>query len=122
MKEKIINVYEHKDEYYISGFDYSELFNVSMGIDSKTHYYKINIQELRNIVKSNQISYRPMDYRRKFLISEKFYSEVWMNDDREIVDEAITQSEKESHLDSEEATKAKEVVERERRIATFVIF
>lgn len=75
MKEKIINVYEHKDEYYISGFDYSELFNVSMGIDSKTHYYKINIQELRNIVKSNQISYRPMDDRRKFLISEKFYSE-----------------------------------------------
>jgi hypothetical protein len=55
-------------------------------------------------------------------LSEKFYSEVWMNDDREIVDEAITQSEKESHLDSEEATKAKEVVERERRIATFVIF
>jgi hypothetical protein len=28
----------------------------------------------------------------------KFYSEVWMNDGREIADEAIRQSEEESHL------------------------
>jgi hypothetical protein len=55
-------------------------------------------------------------------LSGKFYSKVWMNDDREIADEAITQSEKESHLDSEETTKAKEAVERKRHIATFVIF
>jgi hypothetical protein len=52
----------------------------------------------------------------------KFYSEVWMNDGREITDEAITQSEKESHLASEEARTAEEVAERERRIGAFVIF
>jgi hypothetical protein len=52
----------------------------------------------------------------------KFYSKVWMNDDREIVDEAIRQSEEESHLASEEVRKAEEDVEQERRIGTFVIF
>jgi hypothetical protein len=51
-----------------------------------------------------------------------FYSEVWMNDDREIADRAIRQNEEESHLASEEARKAEEAVERERRIGTFVIF
>ena len=54
--------------------------------------------------------------------SRKFYSEVWMNGGRDIVDEAIRQSEKESHLASEEARKAEEAAERERRIGTFVIF
>jgi hypothetical protein len=44
----------------------------------------------------------------------KNYSEVWMNG--EIADEAIRQSEEESHLASEESAK------RERRIGTFVIF
>jgi hypothetical protein len=43
-------------------------------------------------------------------LSEKFYSKVWMNGGREIADEAIKQSEEESHLASEEARKAKEVV------------
>jgi hypothetical protein len=52
----------------------------------------------------------------------KFYSNVWMNGDREIVDEAIRQSEEESHFASEEARKAEEVAERERRIGTFVMF
>jgi hypothetical protein len=52
----------------------------------------------------------------------KFYSEVWMNVGQEIADEAIRQSEEESHLSSEEARKAEEVAERERRIGTFVIF
>jgi hypothetical protein len=50
----------------------------------------------------------------------KFYSEVWMNDGREIADEAIKQSEVESHLASEEARKAEEVVERERHIGMLV--
>jgi hypothetical protein len=52
----------------------------------------------------------------------KFYSEVWVNGRREIADEAIKQSEEESHLDSEEARKAEEAVERERRIGLLVIF
>jgi hypothetical protein len=52
----------------------------------------------------------------------KFYSEVWMNDDREIADEAIKQSKEESHLASEEARKAEEAAERERHIGAFVIF
>jgi hypothetical protein len=45
-----------------------------------------------------------------------------MNGDREIADEAIRQSEEESHLASEEARKAEEATEHERRIGTFVIF
>jgi hypothetical protein len=52
----------------------------------------------------------------------KFYSEVWMNGGREIADEAIRQSREESHLALEEARKAEEVAERERRIGVFVIF
>ena len=55
-------------------------------------------------------------------LSGKFYSEVWMNGDREIADEAIRQSEKESHLASKEVRKVEEAAERERRIGTFVIF
>jgi ribosomal protein S3 len=55
-------------------------------------------------------------------LSGKFYSEVWINDDQEIADEAIRQSEEESHLVLEEARKAEEAAERERRIGTFVIF
>jgi hypothetical protein len=45
-----------------------------------------------------------------------------MNDDRDIVDGAIRQNEEESHLASEEARKAEEATERERRIGMFVIF
>jgi hypothetical protein len=55
-------------------------------------------------------------------LSGKFYSEVWMNGDREIADEAIRQSEKESHLASKEVRKAEEATERERRIGTYIIF
>jgi hypothetical protein len=55
-------------------------------------------------------------------LSGKFYSEVWMNGDREIADEAIRQSEEESHLASEEVRKAEEARERERRLGMFVIF
>jgi hypothetical protein len=52
----------------------------------------------------------------------KFYVEVWMNGGREIADEAIPQIEEEFHLVSEEARKAEEATERERRIGAFVIF
>jgi hypothetical protein len=52
----------------------------------------------------------------------KLYSKVWMNDDREIADEAIRRNEEEHHLASEEVIKAEEAAERERRIGTFVIF
>ena len=45
-----------------------------------------------------------------------------MTGGREIADEAIKQSEEDSHLASEEARKAKEARERERHICTFVIF
>jgi len=55
-------------------------------------------------------------------LSEKFYFEVWMNDDQEIADEAIRQSEEESHLATEETRKAEEAAERERHIGTFVMF
>ena len=43
-----------------------------------------------------------------------------MNDGREIADEAIKQSEEVSHLASEEARKAKEATEREKRIIMLV--
>ena len=45
-----------------------------------------------------------------------------MNGGREIAHEAIKQSEEESHLASEEARKAEEAAECERRIGVFVIF
>jgi hypothetical protein len=55
-------------------------------------------------------------------LSGKFYYEVSMNGGREVADEAIRRNEEEAHLASEEARKTDEVVERERRIGTFVIF
>jgi hypothetical protein len=42
----------------------------------------------------------------------KFYSDVWMKGGREMADEAIKKSEKESHDAQEEAKQAEEVVER----------
>jgi hypothetical protein len=45
-----------------------------------------------------------------------------MNNDREIADIAIRRNEEESHLALEEARKAEEAAEHERRIGTFVIF
>jgi len=66
------------------------------------------------------LTFRPK--KAKFYPSQGPRSEVWMNDGREIADEAIRKSEEESHLASEEARKAKEATERERRICMFVIF
>jgi hypothetical protein len=54
-------------------------------------------------------------------LSGKFYSEVWINGGREMVDEAVRQNEKESHIASEEARRAEEFTERERRIGMFVM-
>jgi hypothetical protein len=45
-----------------------------------------------------------------------------MNGGQEIAEEAIRQSEEESHLALEEARKVAETAERERRICMFVIF
>jgi hypothetical protein len=55
-------------------------------------------------------------------LSGKFYSEVWMNGDREMADEVIRRNEEKSHLALEEARKAKETADREKRIGKFVIF
>jgi hypothetical protein len=46
----------------------------------------------------------------------KFYSEVWMKGGRDIADEAIKKTEKESHDAQEEAKQAKEAAERARLI------
>jgi hypothetical protein len=46
------------------------------------------------------------------LMGGKFYSDVWMKGGREMADEAIKKSEKESHDAQEEAKQAEEVVER----------
>jgi hypothetical protein len=46
------------------------------------------------------------------LIGRKFYSDVWMKGGREMADEAIRKSEKESHDAREEAKQAEEAAER----------
>jgi hypothetical protein len=52
----------------------------------------------------------------------KFYSEIWLKDGREVVDEAIKRNEKESHDASEAAKRAKEAAERVRLIGTSIVF
>ena len=54
------------------------------------------------------------------LMGEKFYSDVWMKGDREIADEAIKKSEKESHDARVEAKEAEEAVERALIIGTSI--
>jgi hypothetical protein len=54
------------------------------------------------------------------LIDRKFYSDVWMKGDREIADEAINKSEKESNDAQVEAKKAEEGAERALIIGTFI--
>jgi hypothetical protein len=54
-------------------------------------------------------------------LSGQFYSEVWLEGGREIADEAIRKTEKESHTALEEARKAQEVAERESLIGIFVV-
>jgi hypothetical protein len=52
-------------------------------------------------------------------LSGRFYSDVWMKDDREMADEAIRKNEKESHDAQEEAKRAEETIEHARLIGTF---
>jgi hypothetical protein len=47
------------------------------------------------------------------LVGEKFYSDVWVNSGRELANKIIMKNEKEAH---EEARRAEEAAERERRI------
>jgi hypothetical protein len=50
------------------------------------------------------------------LVGGKFYSDVWVNDGRELANKIIKKNEKETHEAREEARRAEEVAERERRI------
>jgi hypothetical protein len=54
------------------------------------------------------------------LLGGRFYSDVWMKGGREMADEAIKNTEKESHDAREEAKRAEEAVERARIIGTFI--
>jgi hypothetical protein len=50
------------------------------------------------------------------LVGRKFYSDVWVNGGQELANEIIKKNEKETHEAREEAKRAKEAAERERRI------
>jgi hypothetical protein len=54
------------------------------------------------------------------LMGGKFYSDVWMKGGREIADEAIKKSEKESHDAQAEAKEVEEAAERALIIGTFI--
>jgi hypothetical protein len=54
------------------------------------------------------------------LMGGKFYSDIWMKGDREMADEAIKKSEKESHDAQVEAKKAEEAAEHALIICTFI--
>jgi hypothetical protein len=50
------------------------------------------------------------------LVGRKFYSDVWVNGGRKLANEIIMKNEKDTHEAREEARRAEEAVERERRI------
>jgi hypothetical protein len=50
------------------------------------------------------------------LVGGKFYSDVWVNGDRELANKIIKKNEKDTHDAREEARRAEEAAERERRI------
>jgi hypothetical protein len=50
------------------------------------------------------------------LVGGKFYSDVWVNGGRELANEIIKKNEKDTHDAREEAKKAEEAAEREKRI------
>jgi hypothetical protein len=50
------------------------------------------------------------------LVGRKFYSDVWVHGGRELANEIIKKNEKDTHDAREEARRAEEAVERERRI------
>jgi hypothetical protein len=49
-------------------------------------------------------------------MGRKFYSDVWVNGGRELASEIIKKNEKDTHDAREEAKRAEEATERERRI------
>jgi hypothetical protein len=51
------------------------------------------------------------------LVDEKFYSDVWVHGGRESANEIIKKNEKDTHDAREEARRAEEAAERERRIS-----
>jgi hypothetical protein len=55
------------------------------------------------------------------LMGGKFYSDIWIKGGRDLADEAIKKSEKESHEAREEAKRAEEVAERARRIGILIV-
>jgi hypothetical protein len=56
------------------------------------------------------------------LVGGKFYSDVWVKGGRELASEIIKKNEKDTHDAREEAKRAEEAAERERRIGFFLIF
>jgi hypothetical protein len=54
-------------------------------------------------------------------LSGKFYSEIWLKGEREVVDEAIKRNEKESHVVSKAAKMAEEATERATLIGTSIV-
>jgi hypothetical protein len=50
------------------------------------------------------------------LVGGKFYSDVWVNDGRELANKIIKKNKKETHEAREDAKRAEEAAERERRI------
>jgi hypothetical protein len=54
------------------------------------------------------------------LLGEKFYFDVWMKGGREMADEAIKKSEKETHDARKEAKQAEEAAERAMIIGTYI--
>ena len=56
------------------------------------------------------------------LLGGRFYSDIWMKGGREIADEVIKNSEKESHDALEEAKRAEEAAKRAMIIGTFKVF
>jgi hypothetical protein len=56
------------------------------------------------------------------LMGGKFYSDVWVNVGRELANEIISKNEKDTHDAREEARRAEEAAERERRIGVVFEF
>jgi hypothetical protein len=50
------------------------------------------------------------------LVGGKFYSDVWVNGGRDLANEIMKKNEKDTHDTREEAMRAEEAAERERRI------
>ena len=55
------------------------------------------------------------------LMGGNFYSNIWMKGGRELANEAIKKSEKETHEAQEEAKRAEEAAERARRIGILTV-